>query len=180
MKKYIIIFWVIVFAGLLSFFSIFYLAEKGFLGKMPTVEDLQNPWSDLASEVYSSDGKILGKYFYQNRTNIHYRDLSPYLVNALISTEDERFLEHPGIDLKGTFRAIAYLGSKGGASTITQQLAKMLFTEQRSTNKLKRIVQKVQEWIISAKLERFYTKEEIITMYFNRFDFVNNACPCPY
>jgi len=175
MKKYIIIFWVLVLSGLLAFFSMFYLAEKGFLGKMPTVEDLQNPRSDLASEVYSSDGKILGKYFYQNRTNIYYRDLSPHLVNALISTEDERFLEHPGIDLKGTFRAVAYLGSKGGASTITQQLAKMLFTEQRSTNKLKRVVQKMQEWIISAKLERYYTKEEIITMYFNRFDFVNNA-----
>jgi len=175
MKKYIIIFWVIVLLGLLSFFSMFYLAEKGFLGKMPTIEDLQNPRSDLASEVYSSDGKILGKYFYQNRTNVHYRDLSPHLVNALISTEDERFLEHPGIDLKGTFRAIAYLGSKGGASNNTQQLAKMLFTEQRSTNKLTRIVQKAQEWIISAKLERYYTKEEIITMYFNRFDFVNNA-----
>lgn len=161
--------------GTLAIGGIFFLAENGFLGKMPTVEDLQNPKSDLASEVYSSDGKILGKYFYQNRTNVTYAELSPHLVNALIATEDERFNTHPGIDIKGTLRAVAFLGKRGGASTITQQLAKMLFTERRATNAFIRIIQKVQEWIISAKLERFYTKEEIITMYFNRFDFVNNA-----
>lgn len=175
MKRLITFFWVAVILGLLSFFSIFLMAEQSWLGKMPTIEDLQNPRSDLASEIYSSDGKMLGKYFYQNRTNVHYRDLSPNLVNALVATEDERYMEHPGIDLKGTLRAVAFLGSRGGASTITQQLAKMLFTERRSTNKIKRVVQKIQEWIISAKLERYYTKEEIVAMYFNRFDFVNNA-----
>ncbi|MEX2597246.1 MAG: biosynthetic peptidoglycan transglycosylase, partial [Salibacteraceae bacterium] len=175
MRKYIIIFWLLILLGLLAFFGTFFLAEKGFLGKMPTIEDLQNPRSDLASEIYSADGKVLGKYFYQNRTNAHYQDLSKHLVNALIATEDERFEDHPGIDLKGTLRAVIYLGKKGGASTITQQLAKMLFTERRASNTLVRIVQKIQEWIISAKLERYYTKEEIITMYFNRFDFVNNA-----
>jgi len=175
MKKYLVIFWALVIGGVLAFFMLFFLAEKGVLGKMPTVEDLQNPKSDLASEIYGSDGKILGKYFYQNRTNARYTDLSPHLVNALIATEDERFKSHPGIDARGTLRAVVYLGTKGGASTITQQLAKMLFTERRSTNKLKRVVQKIQEWIISAKLERYYTKEEILTMYYNRFDFVNNA-----
>ncbi len=175
MKKHIVIFWVIIASGLLSFFAIFFLAEKGFLGKIPTVEDLQNPKSDLASEVYSSDGKVLGKYFYQNRTNARYQDLSPHLINALIATEDERFRSHPGIDVKGTLRALIYLGSKGGASTLTQQLAKMLFTEKRSSSIIWRIPQKIQEWIISAKLERYYTKDEILTMYLNRFDFVNNA-----
>jgi penicillin-binding protein 1A len=175
MKRLLILFWLAVLGGLLCFFAVFFFAEQGFLGKMPTVEDLQNPKSDLASEIYSSDGKVLGKYFYQNRTNAQYKDLSQHLVNALVATEDERFQEHPGIDLKGTLRAVAYLGKRGGASTITQQLAKMLFTERRSTNTLKRVVQKIQEWIISAKLERYYTKEEIITMYYNRFDFVNNA-----
>jgi len=175
MKKFIIGFWVLVLSGLLGICLIFILAEKGFFGRMPTVEDLQNPKSDLASEVYSEDGKIIGKYFYQNRTNARYQELSKYLIDALVSTEDERFYDHPGIDLKGTLRAILFLGRKGGASTITQQLAKMLFTEERSTNKLVRVVQKIKEWIISAKLERYYTKEEIITMYYNRFDFVNNA-----
>ncbi len=175
MKKLIIGLWVVVLLGILGFFSSFWMAEQGWLGKMPTIEDLQNPKSDLASEIYSSDGKVLGKYFYQNRTNVGYEGLSPHLINALVATEDERFRDHPGIDWKGTIRAVAYLGSRGGASTITQQLAKMLFTERRSTNKLKRVVQKIQEWIISAKLERYYTKDEIIAMYFNRFDFVNNA-----
>lgn len=175
MKKFIIVFWILVLSGLLGITLVFVLAEKGFLGKMPTIEDLQNPKSDLASEIYSEDGKIIGKYFYQNRTNARYQELSHHLIDALVSTEDERFYDHPGIDLKGTLRAIMFLGKKGGASTITQQLAKMLFTGERSTNILGRVVQKIKEWIISAKLERYYTKEEIITMYYNRFDFVNNA-----
>lgn len=175
MKKYIIIFWTLVFTGILSVFLVFFLAEQGYLGKMPTIQDLENPKSDLASVIYSSDGQELGKYFYQNRTNARYKDLSPYLVNALIATEDERFRTHPGIDVRGTVRAISYLGSKGGASTITQQLAKMLFTEQKSANKIKRVIQKLKEWIIASKLERYYTKNEIVAMYFNRFDFVNNA-----
>lgn len=156
-------------------FMIFFLAERGVFGKMPTVEDLQNPKSDLASEIYSAEGKILGKYFYKNRTNAHYQELSPHLTDALVATEDERYFEHPGIDFRGTTRAVVYLGSKGGASTITQQLAKMLFTEKKSNNFLFRVMQKIKEWIIAAKLERYYTKQEIIAMYYNRFDFVNNA-----
>lgn len=175
MRKYIIWFWVLVLGGLFGVFMVFFLAERGVFGKMPTVEDLQNPKSDLASEIYSSDGKILGKYFYKNRTNAHYQELSPHLTDALVATEDERYFEHPGIDFRGTTRAVVYLGSKGGASTITQQLAKMLFTEKRSTSFVKRVIQKIQEWIIAAKLERHYTKQEIIAMYYNRFDFINNA-----
>lgn len=175
MKKYIILFWVFLLTGVLSVFMIFFLAEKGVLGDMPTIEDLQNPKSDLASVIYSSDGQELGKFFYQNRTNARYDQLSPFLVDALIATEDERFRTHPGIDPRGTLRAILAMGSKGGASTITQQLAKMLFTEERSPNKVKRVLQKVKEWIIAAKLEHFYTKDEIVAMYLNRFDFVNNA-----
>ncbi|MDP4934467.1 MAG: transglycosylase domain-containing protein [Salibacteraceae bacterium] len=175
MKKYIIIFWTLVFTGILSVFLVFFLAEQGYLGKMPTIQDLENPKSNLASVIYSSDGQELGSYFYQNRTNAKYKDMSPYLVNALIATEDERFRSHPGIDVRGTVRAMVYLGANGGASTITQQLAKMLFTEQKSANKIRRVVQKLKEWIIASKLERYYTKNEIVAMYFNRFDFVNNA-----
>lgn len=175
MKKYIIWFWVLVMGGILSVYLLFFLAANDFLGKMPTFEELENPKSNLASQIYTSDAKVLGAYFYQNRTNVRYQELSPNLVNALIATEDERFKSHPGIDLRGTLRAMVYLGSKGGASTITQQLAKMLFTEKRATSVIGRIPQKIKEWIIAARLEKYYTKEEIMAMYFNRFDFVNNA-----
>ncbi len=175
MRKYIVAFWVLVLGGVLAVFMVFLLAANEFLGDMPSFQELENPNSNLASQVFSSDGEVLGSYFYQNRTNARYDQLSPYLVNALIATEDERYRTHPGIDIRGTLRAMVYLGSKGGASTITQQLAKMLFTEQRSTNIVRRILQKIKEWIISARLERYYTKEEIVAMYFNRFDFVNNA-----
>lgn len=174
-KQYIIGFWIIVAIGITSIFMLFFAAERGWLGKMPTVEELQNPKNDLASEIISADGKTIGVYFKENRINTRYQDLSPNLVKALIATEDERFYDHPGIDVRGTIRAVAYLGSKGGASTITQQLAKMLFTDNVSQNMLMRSVQKIKEWIIAAKLERYYTKEEIITLYFNRFDFINNA-----
>lgn len=175
MKKYIVWFWVLVFAGLFSVFMVFFLAANEFLGDMPSFEELENPNSNLASQVMSSDSKVLGVYFYQNRTNARYDQLSPNLVNALIATEDERYRSHPGIDARGTLRALVYMGSKGGASTITQQLAKMLFTERKSTNIVGRVVQKIKEWVIAARLERYYTKDEIISMYFNRFDFVNNA-----
>lgn len=141
---------------------------------LPSFEELENPKSNLATEVYTSDGKILGKYFYQNRVNVSYDQLSPNIVNALIATEDERYYDHSGIDIKGLARAVAKLGRSGGASTITQQLAKMLFSDAPKSS-WDRIKQKMQEWIIAAQLERRYTKEEIIAMYFNRFDFVNNA-----
>jgi len=153
-----------------------YAAANSWVGfaELPTFEQLENPKSNLATEVYTMDGKILGKYFYQNRVNVKYEELDPDLVNALIATEDERYYQHSGIDLKGLLRAVMKMGKSGGASTITQQLAKNLFSD-TPTSTWDRIKQKLQEWVIAAKLERRYTKDEIITMYFNRFDFVNNA-----
>lgn len=151
----------------------FYCISNNIIGTLPSTEELENPKSNLASVIYSADGKQLGQYFTENRVNVQYADLSPHLVEALISTEDERYLEHSGIDPRGTARALAFMGGRGGASTITQQLAKMLF--HKRAGGVKRLFQKLQEWVIAAKLERAYTKEEIITMYFNRFDFVNNA-----
>ena len=171
MKKYIIIFWTLVFTGILSVFLVFFLAEQGYFGKMPTIQDLENPKSNLASVIYSSDGQELGKYFYQNRTNARYKDLSPYLVNALIATEDERFFDHSGIDFKGTLRAFVYLGSRGGASTITQQLARQLFVGAHASNTFYRLMQKVKEWVLAVQLESRYTKKEILTMYLNIYDF---------
>lgn len=151
-------------------------AANGWLGfdPLPPFEELENPESNQASVVYAADGEIMGTYYYQNRVNVDYEEISPYLVKALVSTEDERYYNHSGIDLKGLVRAVLKFGKDGGASTITQQLAKMLFSDE-PRSKWERVMQKLQEWIIAARLERRYTKEEIITMYFNRFDFVNNA-----
>jgi len=175
-KKYILLFWMVFILGTSSFILLMFAAGNAWIGfdELPGFEQLENPKSNLATEVYTSDGEILGKYFYQNRVNVNYNQLSPNLVNALVATEDERYYQHSGIDLKGLFRAILNFGKSGGASTITQQLAKMLFSE-APESKLDRIKQKMQEWIIAAKLEKRYTKEEIISMYFNRFDFINNA-----
>lgn len=152
----------------------------GALGELPSTEELQNPRSNLASVVYSSDMKILGKYYAENRINVKYNQLSPHLVNALIATEDVRFQNHSGIDGRGLFRVLfkTLIGgdqSSGGGSTISQQLAKMLFPREQNQTKLKMVFRKFKEWVIAAKLEREYTKEEIITMYLNKFDFVNNA-----
>lgn len=174
--SFLLAFWIMLLIPLLVFCFLIYAAGNSWAGfdELPSFEQLENPKSNLATEVYTSDGKLLGKYFYQNRVNVAYKDLSPKLIEALISTEDERYYEHSGIDLRGLARAVLNAGSSGGASTITQQLAKMLFSDppQSTWNRIK---QKMQEWIIAAQLERRYTKEEIIAMYFNRFDFVNNA-----
>lgn len=174
--KYVLLFWIVFVVSCSAFVLLLYAAGNSWGGfdELPTFEELENPKSNLATEVYTSDGKILGKYFYQNRVNVAYDQLSPHLVDALIATEDERYYEHSGIDLRGLARAILNFGKSGGASTITQQLAKMLFSK-LPDSKIERIKQKLQEWIIAAQLERRYTKEEIIAMYFNRFDFVNNA-----
>ncbi|GEM54278.1 penicillin-binding protein 1A [Flavobacterium branchiophilum NBRC 15030 = ATCC 35035] len=142
---------------------------------MPSVEELENPNSNLATEIISFDGVLLGKFYNENRTSIKYKDLPKHLVDALVATEDERFYDHSGIDARGTLRAVLKLGTNGGASTITQQLAKLLFHGERSRNPIIAIVQKVKEWIIAIKLERQYTKSEIIAMYFNKADFVNTA-----
>jgi len=161
--------------GSFSFIAlVFLLASRGFLGVLPTFEELENPENNLATEVISSDGKTLGKYAAENRTPIKYKDLPKNIVEALIATEDERFYEHSGIDFRGTARAVLKPGS-GGASTITQQLARMLFTGRKSRNKIKRVLQKVKEWVVATKLERQYTKKEIIAMYLNKYDFLNQA-----
>ena len=168
-------FWKLFLIGIGCGFLFFLFASWGLFGSMPSFEELENPESNLATEIISSDGETLGKFYNENRTAIKYSDLPKHLVDALISTEDERFYEHSGIDTRGTLRAIAGLGSSGGASTITQQLAKLLFHGERSRNPIIAVVQKAKEWIIATRLERQYTKQEIIAMYFNKADFVNNA-----
>jgi penicillin-binding protein 1A len=168
-------FWKLFFYGLGVMALFFTLASWGFFGSMPSFEDLENPESNLATEVISSDGVTIGKFYNENRTPIKYQDLPPHLVKALVATEDERFYEHSGIDAKRTLGAVLKLGSDGGASTLTQQLAKLLFHGEGSSFKLFRVIQKVKEWIIAVKLERQYTKNEIIAMYLNKADFVNTA-----
>lgn len=175
MNKYSAWIWRLFIGGFLFSCLIFLLASLGVFGKLPTFEELENPENNLATEVISIDGKTLGKFYRENRTPVKYRELPENLTNALVATEDERFYEHSGIDFKGTFRAAVKLGRDGGASTITQQLAKMLFTKKASGNIAKRLIQKVKEWVIAVRLEQQYTKEEIITMYFNKYDFGNNA-----
>ncbi|QCE41094.1 penicillin-binding protein 1A [Psychroserpens sp. NJDZ02] len=173
--KYIRWFWVLFLGGLLSVVLLFLLASWGALGEMPDHTQLENPKTNLATEVISSDGKTLGKfYFRDNRTPVSYDELPEHLVHALIATEDVRYMEHSGIDGRGTLRAVLKPGS-GGASTITQQLAKQLFTKRASSNKIKRVLQKFKEWIIAIRLERQYTKEEIVAQYLNIVDFDNNA-----
>jgi penicillin-binding protein 1A len=172
--KFSIIFWILILTPGITITLLMFLVSNDYLGSLPKFEELENPKSNLATVIYSADGKELGKYFSENRTNVKYADLSPYLPQALVATEDERFRNHSGVDAKGLIRAVAFLGKKGGASTITQQLSKMLF-HKRPTNKILRILQKLKEWVIAARLERQYTKDEIIMMYFNKLDFVNNA-----
>jgi penicillin-binding protein 1A len=168
-------FWKIFFYGLGIVVLFFFLASWGFFGAMPSFEDLENPESNLATEIISSDGVTIGKFYNENRTPIKYEDLPKHLVNALVSTEDERFYEHSGIDARRTFGAALKLGQNGGASTLTQQLAKLLFHGEGSKFKIFRVIQKVKEWIIAIKLERQYTKNEIIAMYLNKADFINTA-----
>ncbi|CAA0232022.1 Penicillin-binding protein 1A, family GT51 [Tenacibaculum maritimum] len=174
--KYVKWFWLIILGGLSSITLMFLLASWGAFGPLPSFEELENPKSDLATEVISSDGKTLGKYYIKaNRTPIQYKDLSKNLVDALVATEDERFYEHSGIDFRGTARAVVNFGRKGGASTITQQLAKNLFHKRENANIFKKLTQKIKEWVIAIKLERQYTKPEIISMYLNTQGFLFNA-----
>jgi len=174
-NKYRKRFWGFFIGGIISFFLIFLLTSWGVFGTLPTFEELENPENNLATEIISADGKTLGKYAYENRTPVRFKDLPKDLVDALIATEDERFFEHSGIDFKGTARAIVKMGKGGGASTITQQLSKNLFTKRASGNTLKRLQQKLKEWVVSIKLERQYTKKEIIAMYLNTQGFLFNA-----
>ena len=168
-------FWKFFLYGMASIFLFFLLASWGVFGKMPSFEQLENPDSNLATEIISFDGVTLGKFYNENRSAVKYKDLPKHLVDALVSTEDERFYEHSGIDARRTFGAALKLGKDGGASTITQQLAKLLFHGEGSKNIVLRVIQKAKEWIIAIKLERQYTKSEIIALYLNQVDFVNGA-----
>lgn len=177
MRKYILRFWLLFFGGIaFSVFFIYGVANWKFLGELPSTQQLENPKFYQASEIYSSDGELIGTYYTENRIIVEYNQLPKNLVNALISTEDKRYYDHAGVDFKGLFRAVTgvIVGGRGGGSTISQQLAKMLFTN-RSSNPVKRVGQKLKEWVMATKLERLYTKQEILTMYFNQFDFLNSA-----
>ena len=166
------LFWGLFLVGLLTVAAIFGSAALGLFGPMPPLQQLENPKTNLATQIISSDGEILGKFFYNdNRTPIGFDELPEHLVQALVATEDERFYAHSGIDFRGTLRAIAFLGKRGGASTITQQLARQLFVGVRSRNKAQAITQKIKEWVLAVMLERRYTKQEIIAMYLNIYDF---------
>ena len=174
-SKYIRWFWILFGTGVFAFFMLFQLAAWGVFGEMPDYTVLENPKTNLASEIISADGVTLGKFYLNdNRTPVDYDELPQHLVDALIATEDARYHDHAGIDARGTLRAFAYLGKKGGASTISQQLARQLFIgtrDKKSTTNA--IFQKVKEWVLAIRLERQYTKEEIIAMYFNIYDFGN-------
>ena len=183
MRKFLVRFlWTMLFLGVIAAGVGVYAISEGWIGYMPPIEDLQNPISKYATQVYSADGKLLGTWNRdrENRQVIDYTKLSPSLVQALIATEDVRFYSHSGIDFYALGRAIVKRGimgqkSAGGGSTITQQLAKQLYTTEKAKSTLERLLQKPIEWVIAVKLERNYTKDEIIAMYLNKFDFLHNA-----
>jgi len=172
-SKYVFYFWALFSTPFLALGLLLILA--GF-GDLPDTEALANPKTNLATEVYTSDKVVIGKYYRENRSDVKFANIPKHMVHALISTEDERFRSHSGIDFMGTLRAVVYMGKKGGGSTITQQLAKMLFTAEYASSFFERaFLQKPREWIIAVKLERQYTKDEILTLYLNRYDFLNQA-----
>lgn len=161
--------------GILAVIGIFWMMAHGWIGYLPPLEEMQNPKNRYASEIITSDGESLGRYYIrENRVGVQYADLSPYLIDALVATEDARFYEHSGIDAKALFRAVLKLGKAGGGSTLTQQLSKQLYSP-TARNFLQRALQKPNEWIIAAQLERLYSKDEIMLMYLNQFDFLYNA-----
>jgi len=170
--------WIIFGSLLVLLILFFFCVAKGVFGTMPTFEELENPRTNLATEIISADGKVLGTYYVENRSNVRYAELSPYMPEALISIEDERFTEHSGIDEKALFRVAFGLitgNKKGGGSTITQQLAKNLFPRGENLSKPKLVLRKFQEWITATKLEHNYSKEEIVAMYLNTVAFGHNA-----
>lgn len=174
-RKWVRLIWIGLIAAVLGICTLFFSVSQGFLGEMPDVKQLENPDIFVASEIYSSDNVLLGKFEKEKTQPVTYKDLPPHLVYALQAKEDERFKEHSGIDIQAVARAVVFTGGRGGGSTITQQLAKLLFTGTASQNKIERAFQKLKEWVVAVSLEKRYTKEEIITLYFNKFDFVNNA-----
>lgn len=174
-KKWVKFIWLGLGGIILGTAFLFFAVSQGFLGDMPDVNELENPDIYVASEIISSDGVTLGKFEKEKTIPVTYKDLPPHLVYALMAKEDERFREHSGIDLQAFARAVAYGGKRGGGSTISQQLAKLLFTKGASQNKFQRAFQKLKEWSVAVSLEKRYTKEEIITLYFNKFDFLHNS-----
>jgi len=175
MSKSVRIFWRIFFIGVGAFILLLFLINWGLFGKMPSLAQLENPAITLATEVYADDGTLMGKYYKErgNRSNVEYSDISIHAIHALVATEDERFYKHSGIDGKSLARAVIYLGKEGGASTITQQLAKNML-DQGSPNFFLRVIEKMKEWIIAVKLERNFTKEEILALYLNTVPFGDN------
>ncbi len=168
-------FWSLFVVGILLIVLIFWFITEGWLGYLPPLDELQNPKNKYATEVYSSDMQVLGSYYRsENRVGVQYADISPYMIDALVATEDARFYQHSGIDSKALFRAVLMLGKAGGGSTLTQQLSKQLYSP-KANNIFERALQKPIEWVIAAQLERLYSKEEIIMMYLNQFDFLYNA-----
>ncbi len=174
-KKFIIWFWSLFGAGTIAIVLLFWMITMGWLGYLPPLDELQNPKNKFATEVISADMQLLGRYYRnENRVSVDYTDISPNMINALIATEDVRYYDHTGVDVKSLMRAIMKLGKAGGGSTLTQQLAKQLWSP-RANNIFERALQKPIEWVIATKLERLYSKEEILTMYLNQFDFLYNA-----
>ncbi len=173
--KFLIWIWIAVFTGIGTFTFFVFMVSWGWFGELPPLEELENPKTYLASEIYAEDGVMLGKYYLQNRSNSTYEELSPNIINALIATEDVRFHEHSGIDFRRFTSAVLFLGKRGGASTITQQLAKNLFPRKRFDNIFNKATTKLKEWITAIRIEERYTKEEIITMYLNTVEFGGNS-----
>lgn len=174
-KKWVALIWLCFIGFIVGVAALFYSVSAGLLGDMPDVTELENPDIYVASEIYSSDGELLGKFEKEKTRPVTFQDLPPHLIYALYAKEDERFREHSGIDLQSILRAVYYRGGRGGGSTITQQLAKLLFTQTPSKKPIDRIKQKLKEWVVAVSLERRYTKEEIITLYFNKFDFLRGG-----
>jgi penicillin-binding protein 1A len=176
-NKYIKWLWILLLSPVFIFAIMISLVAIGVFGSLPKVDELLNPKNNLATIVYSGDMKILGKYYSENRVNVDFEKIDKDVVNALIATEDARFYEHSGVDVKALARSISGIfvgGGKGGGSTVTQQLAKMMFPREK-LNKMELVVRKVKEWIIATQLEKYYTKEEILALYLNKFDFLNLA-----
>ena len=171
-RTYVKYFWIFVFGAPLGLVLALLLTWAGLFGALPSTEEIANPKSFLATEILSADGKQIGTFFMENRVHADYSELPPHLVNALIATEDERYLRHAGIDFRSLARAVVTLGGGGGGSTVTQQLAKQMFHGEGSSHIVSRVLQKLKEWVISLQLESRYSKEEIIAMYFNQFDFL--------
>lgn len=170
--------WILILSPLLIVFLLLFLINIGTFGTLPDVNELMNPKNNLATIVYSGDMKILGKYYSENRVNVNFNQLDKDIVNALVATEDARFYEHSGVDVKALGRSVSGIftgGSKGGGSTITQQLAKMMFPRNERLSKPELIIRKMKEWIIATRLEKLYTKDEIMALYLNKFDFLNLA-----